>query len=122
LLIFPNSYQISTNFDFDLKLDRGKYAYISGPAKKVAADPPTFNWLISYSELGHPVLPTGSPEEREAPWRTQNTTQYVFGSLLKPVSNGVLELLIPDDNTSADGVDPPAGRPHALVLLEPIQQ
>ena len=36
MLIYPESFQISPNFDFDLKLDRDKYADISVPAKKVA--------------------------------------------------------------------------------------
>ena len=48
-------------------------------------------------------------EEGEAAWRAHDTPDHVFGCLLEPMADCVLEQLVPDHRAGAHRVDTTAG-------------
>lgn len=61
-------------------------------------------------------------KEREATGRAHDTAENVLGRFLQPMTNGVLELLIPDHGTRADRMNTSTSGAHFLILLHAIDE
>ena len=71
----------------------------------------------------HVVVHEGlGAEEAEASGTTHDTPDHMFSGLLQPMTNGILEELIPDHRARANGVDAPACRAQVLVLLHQVDE
>ena len=73
--------------------------------------------------LHHVVVhQTLGTEQREASRTTEHAADHVFGGLLQPMADSVLEELVPHHGTGADRVDTAAGGTQVPILLHQIDQ
>lgn len=97
------------------------------------AKPTIFSLIVLYVVSGfvgpgrvllHDVIVHQSftTEERETSRTTEYATDHVLGGLLEPMTNGVLEFLVPYQRTRTNRMDTTAGSSQILVFLHQIDQ